>query len=366
MILLPILAALALTASDGQAPGQSRLSQAQAAFAEGDFDGALSHLEAASQQTQDDDLLAKIHLLRGQCFAALPDQAKASDAFTAALEHDPLAQLDKSKVRPSVVELLENLRETLRAHIKVKSDRSALVLLDGQTLGTAPISSEVSIGKHTLEVRNADGATLQKMKLVVKANETQEIKLKLAAAETAARDDLDAAAQPPAGSEGLHEHKAPGKSAKDADKTAEEMDEEPRSVHFVVEGRGAADPISSSTLGFGGEVGIGVSGINLGATLSGAYTAKAPGATLRATALVPELASVMGLHFSLGVPAVFTQSGVAVGGLASAGLDFAVADWLAPFLDVEGRYYFKPLTDGPDAQKSKLAVLFSLGLRFKL
>jgi tetratricopeptide (TPR) repeat protein len=174
------LTATLFAAVPPKAPGQAPFEAGQAAFVEGEFEKALGALRSAASQAEDDSLLAQIHLLRGQCYAALPDDAKAEEAFTDALEYDPLAALDPKKVRPSVVALLARLRQKLRAELSVWTDQpGSRVFLDGRELGMAPLRSRVGLGRHQVEVKTIDGAFHGREVVVIHARQSHELKLEL-------------------------------------------------------------------------------------------------------------------------------------------------------------------------------------------
>ncbi len=180
MIAALAVSALLLAAAPSKAPGQERFEAGRAAFVQGEFESALVELRAAAQEAESDDLLAQIHLLRGQCYAALPDDAKAEEAFTDALEFDPLVTLDAAKVRPEVVALLEGLRECLRAELKIWTDQpGSRVFLDGKEVGMAPLRRRVGLGKHRVEVKTLDGAYRGREEVLIHARQSHELKLSL-------------------------------------------------------------------------------------------------------------------------------------------------------------------------------------------
>lgn len=136
----------------------TKLEQGQKLFASGDFEGALKALDAAAQDSHDDAELEKIHLLRAQCFAARQEFAKAEDAFTHALEANPEASLDPARVDPTVVKLLDAVRNRLSGTLVLGSTPAgAAVTVDGKAAGAAPRSQVVPVGRHKLEARWADG-----------------------------------------------------------------------------------------------------------------------------------------------------------------------------------------------------------------
>jgi hypothetical protein len=145
------LCILAATPSKG-----TRLEQGQKAFADGEYTLALKALDAAFTEGADPE---KVQLLRAQCFAALQDFARAEDAFALALEANPDASLDPTRVDPSVVKMLDGLRARTRGTVVVRSTPAgAEVTLDGKSLGAAPLEAQAVIGRHKLEAKWADGS----------------------------------------------------------------------------------------------------------------------------------------------------------------------------------------------------------------
>lgn len=145
-----VLAVLLLAASP-------KLEQGQKAFSEGQFDAALKALDAAAAEERDPATLEKLHLLRGQCFAARQDFGRAEAAFDLALEANPEASLDPGKVDPAVVKLLESMRARSSGTVVFRSTPAgARVSLDGAELGLAPGQTTTVIGRHKLEAKWAD------------------------------------------------------------------------------------------------------------------------------------------------------------------------------------------------------------------
>src|SRR5437763_3995104 len=62
------------------------LAEAKQSMAEGDFDKAISKLEAGAAKLTDPADLARVHLQRALCYTALRQTPMAKKAFAAALE----------------------------------------------------------------------------------------------------------------------------------------------------------------------------------------------------------------------------------------------------------------------------------------
>jgi hypothetical protein len=163
-----LVALLATVGSD--APGI-------AAFTEGRFHDALGELDAAVETGLPASSLAQAHLLRGRCFAALQKVPKTETAFEAALSADPEVRLDAEDVPPPLVGLLEALRQRLKGTLSVvlHPPGTATLRVDGSARGALPWRSELSIGRHWIEVRGAAGELLNSQSTVVRRDGITEI-----------------------------------------------------------------------------------------------------------------------------------------------------------------------------------------------
>jgi hypothetical protein len=175
---LLLSALLAFSAAPKKPSG--RLATAQAEFSRGDFAAALRDLDAAVTETGDEPTLSKIHLLRGQCYGAQRDLVKAEEAFEKALENDPEAKLDPQRVDPSLVSLLEGLRDRMQGDLEVRTDRPAKVHFDGKPIGLSPVKASVSIGRHKLEAHTGDGKFSAVSSVVIAAHKTTTVEMELA------------------------------------------------------------------------------------------------------------------------------------------------------------------------------------------
>src|SRR5260370_9260805 len=176
--ILLLIATAEPTAGDSQASAKLQMSQAE--FSRGDFEGALRTLDSAASQASDEKLLAKIHLLRGQCFAAAQNFVAADASFAKALENDPEASLDAAKVDPTVVGMVESLRTQLRGELRIQTDpRGATVSIDGRPAGISPLTVPVSIGRHVVEAKSPDGKLSWREEVLVRVKKTTLSKLML-------------------------------------------------------------------------------------------------------------------------------------------------------------------------------------------
>ncbi|MBX7101928.1 MAG: tetratricopeptide repeat protein [Myxococcaceae bacterium] len=306
---MPALLLATLLAATAPARG-ARLEAGQKAFVQGDFDAALKALDLAAAEGGDDATLARVHLLRGQCFAAKGDLGKAEDAFALALEASPLASLDASRVDPSVVRLLDALRERLTGTVQVASEPAGAALeLDGQARGEAPQELTVPLGRHEVRARWKDGTA--QATVVVHARRVQSVMLALAVAPAAPVPVAPPAAPP----------------------------EEP--ARHLVSPYGELRGVSENGAVDGGlELGAGValpwSRVGLSVRLAPSF-ALAP----RAAFVVPLWRERLHAFVELSLPLAFRRDGTAFGLGGSGGVDFAPLRWLALFAQVGGRHFFQ-------------------------
>ena len=114
----------------------------------------MQALDGAVGETTDSTPLEKIHLMRAQCFAARQDFVRAEEAFARALDANPEASLDPSRVDPAVVKMLDAMRGRLSGELVMRSHpEGAQLSLDGKGIGKAPVMLIVGIGKHRLEAQ---------------------------------------------------------------------------------------------------------------------------------------------------------------------------------------------------------------------
>lgn len=314
-MLAPLLLVLVMA---GPAKG-TRLDQAQKAFVQGDYDGALKLLDPMQDAT-DSQTLEKVQLLRAQCFAAQQNFSKAEDAFTLALEANPEASLDPARVDPSVVKVLDSLRARLTGELVVTSNPKAEIYVDGKALGATPVSGPAPIGRHKVEAKIGDKAS--SAEAVVYVHRPTQVVF----------------AQAPGGS-------GPPVVSPDA----------PSKIRPFGDIRGVWEPNAEDAgLELGGGVELPYSRIGISARLFPEF-----GFTIRAGLVVP-LTENFNAYLEAEVPFMF-RSSVAVGLGGVGGAEFLFSRWAGVFAQLGGRHYFS----NPDSNVDNRFVL-AAGVRLRL
>lgn len=301
----------------------SKLEQGQKSFADGDYAAALKALDAAAVDGSD---LEKVQLLRAQCFAAQQDFSRAEEAFALALEANPEASLDPARVDPSVVKVLDGLRQRTRGTVKVTSTPpGAAVLLDGKEVGAAPLDLVTGIGRHKVEAKWPAGAATLGDVLVRGRRETYLVLVQGAVTNVPAPPD-------------------PG-----ADKTT-------IGIHPFADVRGLLETGG----GVYGAMEIG-GGIELKYFRAGVHLRLVPqfGVTVRAALVVPVVASISA--FVEGEVPMIINNGFAVGLGAIGGAEWHVFKFLSLFLGIGGRHFFdNPIFINNDRFEGTLGVRLRL------
>lgn len=313
---------LALSAQPSKKPGAARLAAAQTDFNRGDFQAALKDLDLAVTEATDEDVLSKVHLLRGQCYGAQRDLVKAEQAFEKALENDPEAKLDPTRVDPSLVTLLEGLRDRMTGDLQVRTDRPARVALDGKPLGTAPVKATVPIGRHRVEAYSSDGRYSAVKQVVVAARKSTEVELGLTEARRGSdNDEDDRSPPPPPPREGPASSLAPFGGRPLAD------------LRLVVN---AFDFFSAPGI----EVGFGLEWPYLRGSVHFRFF-PGFGITPRGGLWVPIIDQLRG-YAELELPILFIPAAtpVAIGFGGAGGAEYSFNKWLSTFGEAGARYYF--------------------------
>lgn len=300
------LVALVLTApvSKAQRVEGPRLEQGQRLFNQGDFDGALKLLDLAAGEGGDASTLEKVQLLRAQCFAARQDFVRAEEAFALALEANPDATLDPSRVDPTLVKMLESVRARLTGTVVVGSSPvGASLSLDGKSAGLTPQTLSAGVGKHKLEVRWGEGP-VQAMDIQVRPR--RELRVEWVQAAT------------PQSSEGALL--------------------EPRPLRPFGDIRGIVEPATSGFVSGGLELG---GGFELSWFRAGLFARLYPhfGIVPRFQLALPVMRQ-LNVLLEVGVPMTFLPGGFGVGLGAGGGAEYYPLAWLGGYVLIGGRHHF--------------------------
>lgn len=284
-----------------------KLEQGQKLFGQGDFDGALKMLDGAAAEGGDAATVEKVQLLRAQCLAARQEFVRAEEAFALALEANPEAALDPARVDPTVVKLLESVRGRLTGTLFLGSTPAgASLLLDGRTIGLAPQTLTVPIGRHRLEASWGEGAT-QSFEFQLKPHRELRVEW-VQAGQAGSGDGLLA----------------------------------PKPVRPFGDLRGMLEPTSAGTLFGGLEFG---GGIELAWFRIGLYGRVYPyfGLIPRFQLALPvwkSSASLMNVVLEAAVPLSFFSGGFGLGLGGGGGLEYCPIQWFAGYLLIGGRHNF--------------------------
>lgn len=330
-----LIAATALAVSRTDAA--SLTAKGVASMEAGEFEAALRHLDAASTAAGDDATLARVHLLRAQCFAALRDFAKVEAALGRALEYDPDVIADAQRTPPRVVTLLEAVRKKARGVLRVHGEGSGHVFADGKPIGSPPMEVSLPIGKTRIEVRDPGGRVVQGAELILRPNRPTDFAVApfewAPAPEPPPEPKLTAQAPPPPEPPPPPPVPKPQATPSPVSTTAESKHEPPPSLGWTAEGRAYWDPGWGASL----EAGGGLGGRHWRATVDATFGA-AFGLTARGAVTFPDLVGPVGLYASADVPVFFYQQiGVGLGG--SVGIGVTLISHLEVFAEGAGRWF---------------------------
>lgn len=347
---------------------------AQGDFESGEFENALAELANALQATDDHRALCAVHLMRARCYSGLGDTEKMKDAFVSALEHDPMAELDPDEVSPTIIDVLEDLKSTLKAEISIRTNQpGALVLLDGRNIGVAPLRTSVPIGQHEFELRDPAGVLRARQQVLIRARQEHNLYIPLEEKQDDSDDFLSLAE-----SSDSEEEERPDVEA-DAMRSVSGEQTGGRRAYFLIDLRytlggafgGAPEGVAldSELRPAGAELGIGVSGRDLLAMVSGTFDGSTWGTTVKFGFRLDRLIAILGVQGSIDVPMVFPHGDFYLGAGASVGINLTPVHFLDIFVEGSYRYFF--VTPSSEKLVENERMFFgnnlwgvSLGLRF--
>lgn len=315
---LVLLSALAVTPS---------FQTGQRSLDEGDFVAALESFDLALRQTKDLSERAKIHVARGQAFAALGRYRDVEKSFEDALVADPTVRLDPTRVHPTTVATLDSVRDRLRGDLVVSGPSGGKLLLDGQPLGTIPFRGSVPVGLHRLEWVDGAGNRSSQDALIYPRKFHS---LGFSAVSAAPKTDV------PSRSDSAPSGQPWGRAG------------------ALLEGRVIRDLDAGLAFAVGGGFRLHPFVLTANLVKGASY-----GMDIRAGVLFPKLIGPLGVHATLD-GATFFEDQTTLGFGASVGVGLHLGAGIEPF--VEGSFRNFPASDSSAA---RTYVLGTLGLRWR-
>jgi hypothetical protein len=160
--------------------GDDLLKQGKKYYQEGRFEEAVEKLSLALKMLTDKDKLVDAYLHIALSHFALGEKEKAKQDLTELLRLKPEHKLDPMYYPPDFVQLLDEAKGVILAHITIETEPTeAQVYLDGELTGLSPLElQEVAAGEHKLVVLK-EGYKAAEKKLIVKEGEERTISFEL-------------------------------------------------------------------------------------------------------------------------------------------------------------------------------------------
>lgn len=138
------------------------ITDVDALYGEGEFDQAIKKADAAIARSKNANEVAKLQLAKGLALLAIGKSDKARAAFVAGLNRDTSVRLDSSRVGPDALELFNRALAEFPATVTISvSNGDGAVRIDGQAMGPAPLTTQLTAGTHVFEVTASDGRTVR-------------------------------------------------------------------------------------------------------------------------------------------------------------------------------------------------------------
>lgn len=152
-----VLAALVALPPAHAAPAKkSALEAARSELDEAAFERAVAIADAALEGTVTDAERGALQLLRAEAFSALQQAGPMKEALEAALLADPTVSFDEANTKPELVEALAAVRRKYAGKVSVgpppQGTPAPEVLLDGESLGRAPVEATTAVGRHQVSL----------------------------------------------------------------------------------------------------------------------------------------------------------------------------------------------------------------------
>lgn len=156
LLCLAALALLLPLSAGAAAARKTPLEAARQQMDEASFEKAISIADAALKGTLSDGDRAAFQLLRGEAFSALGRSGPMKEALDLALRADAAAAYDEATTKPELLEALAAARQKLAGKVSVGAPPTGtpapMVLLDGESLGKAPVETTTAVGRHQVSL----------------------------------------------------------------------------------------------------------------------------------------------------------------------------------------------------------------------
>lgn len=157
---------------------QAPLDEGLALFNSGNFEAALTQVEALLRLEKGSAERARFELLRARCYLALRRPLDGDDALASALIADPTLTIEGLDVSPAFVAIFERARTRLAAQLTVETEPVAAgIRIDGVLVGAAPVKQLLAVGVHRVEVIDANGSAFSVRQVVIAARQPQTLVL---------------------------------------------------------------------------------------------------------------------------------------------------------------------------------------------
>jgi hypothetical protein len=134
----------------------------------------------AEKLANEPQVRGRVFLYLGITYAVLGDAEQARARFRAALLESPALTLDPKRIKAEVVEMLEQVRAGILGPLEVTVDLpAATVRVDGRDRGRAPISINLPVGPHEVEVRDTGGKVRFSQRVVVHHGQPTRVEVEL-------------------------------------------------------------------------------------------------------------------------------------------------------------------------------------------
>ena len=144
------------------------------------FDDSIKALEQARGRTSDAELLGRIHLYLGINHSILGQEARSDQEFRKALSYNPELQLDPKRIKASIVDRFNSIRDSLPGELAVDADvAGAEVSVDGERAGTTPLRTKLTPGVYTVVVRHPSTGAVHKERVTVARGKTASVSARL-------------------------------------------------------------------------------------------------------------------------------------------------------------------------------------------